>query len=419
MATAGCNLITANIPARDLQENEHFSANGTSDHRRYHSPPSRLLESASIGFVADVRWWQETYDWVDANLRFLNKTEAIPGYGSPSIAALDGTTAMDQDEGYLFLFNAGPLPRTAILHVDEMIGLSNASKGWSWLVRELYPSPTPTPIAVWNHGDTVSLTVGGTQVLVLEVKRLQTSTLTNGVLAMNLSHTGASVSGGVLRLANVTSLAGTEVQTLFAARVKPSSVEIDGTKIPVSAPFAACKDTGLEDWFCASTQLRFEGTAITWMQQATDTLPPPDFAGGWFNSTFTISSAILAQLERSQAEYPINWEESDMDATWLAPNRLLLYPYIVHPLAGMKPIEAWVDGKPLPMLPAYNSRGNHESKGCFLGFYANLTGAGIAVDTPHSLALHVDLSALPKPAGSFLGVFFQNTVNEYSSLLAL
>ena len=41
------------------------------------------------------------------------------------------------------------------------------------------------------------------------------------------------------------------------------------------------------------------------------------------------------------------------------------------------------------------------------------------MDTPHSLALHVDLSALPKPAERFLGVFFQNTVNEYSSLLAL
>jgi len=53
------------------------------------------------------------------------------------------------------------------------------------------------------------------------------------------------------------------------------------------------------------------------------------------------------------------------------------------------------------------------------GWLLTAAGARIPVDTPHSLALHVDLSALPKPAERFLGVFFQNTVNEYSSLLAL
>lgn len=404
VGTAACNLITANIPARDLEEHEKFNA-------------------------ADVRWWQQTYDWVDSNLRYLKKTQAIPGYGSPSVMEVDGTAAMDGDEGFLFLFSSGPLQRTATLHVDEMIGLSNASASWSWLVTELYPGQGEhSPVAIWEHGQTVKVEVGGTQVRVLQLRRLQAGRLqtkvpaladvAEDVWAFNLSYSRAAIVSGVMRVESATALAGTEVRAMVAARVKTSSVMINGQPVPLTIPFAPCTDVGLKGWSCATVALKAQGTAIAWSQPATDTSPSPDFAGGWFNSTFTISSEILAQLLRSQAEYPIDWTHEDMDATWLATNRLLMYPYIVHPLASMKPMEAWVDGKPLAMLPAYNSRGNNDSKGCFLGFYANMTGVDIAADVQHTLALLMDLSALPKPVGSFLGVFWQNTVNEYTAEFA-
>ena len=70
------------------------------------------------------------------------------------------------------MFNPGPLPLNISLSVDEMLGLSNASRSWSWLVTELYPlAPASVhggggfhPIALWSHGQRMSLAVGGTQV---------------------------------------------------------------------------------------------------------------------------------------------------------------------------------------------------------------------------------------------------------------
>lgn len=403
VGTAPLNLITANIPARDPEEHAKFSAK-------------------------DVAWWQSTYTWVDTNLRFLNQTQALPGYGSPSVTALDGTSAMAGDEGFLFLFNSGPLTRSALLCVDEMIGLTNVSVGASWMVTELYPLEPPeggrSPVALWEHGERVEIPVGGTQVRVLQLTKMQAGRLRTKVPALagardeayafNISYSRAVLGAGVLSVFNATALAGTVVQVLLTARTKPSSVEINGKPVAVEGPWEACAAPALQGWFCAKATLRFHGTSLAFSQKATDTAPPPDLVKGWFNSTFTISSSMLAQLERSQAAYPINWTDADMDATWLAPNRLLLYPFIVSPVADMEPIRAWVDGKPLAMLPAYNSRGNHKSKGCFLGWYANMTGVGIAPDVSHSLDLHVDLSALAKPAGSLLGVFWQNLANEYA-----
>jgi hyaluronoglucosaminidase len=404
VATAPCNLISANIPARDQEENDAFSS-------------------------ADVDWWKGRYDWVDRHLRWLNKTMAIPGFCAPSIEALDGTAAMDGDEGFIFLFNSGPRPLSAALHVDEMLGLSNRSEGWSWLVEELYPNEPGHggrgPIGVWEHGTSVEVEVGGTQARVLQLSRLHngavvtslpdsaSSTTSDQAFIFNMSYSQAIVVAGVFIVTNASALAGSDVMTLLAAHEKPTSVQINGIAVQVGL-FDSCITAGLSGMYCALGSIHFDGEAITWSQQATDTVPPNDFAGGWFNTTFSISEALLAQLQRSQAEYPVNWTSVDMDATWLAPNRLLLYPYLVHPVASMAPVKAWVDDKPLKMLPAYNSRGNHDSKGCFLGFYANMTGAGITTGVKHTLALHMNLSALSKKQGAFLGVFWQNTRNEYT-----
>ena len=95
------------------------------------------------------------FEWVDSNLRYLNRTQPIPGYGAPSVTAVDGTFAMDNDEGFIFLFNAGPLARNATLTVDEMIGLTNQSVAATWLVNELYPLEHNdggwSPVATWHH----------------------------------------------------------------------------------------------------------------------------------------------------------------------------------------------------------------------------------------------------------------------------
>jgi len=422
VGTAGCNLITANIPARDLEEHERFSA-------------------------ADVQWWRGVYAWADLNQRYLNKTAPIPGHGSPKVDAIDGTSAMFGDEGFLFLYNSGPLPRNISLSVDELIGLSNASSSWSWLLTELYPlDAAHHPAAIWSHGEKRALTLGGAQVRVLQLTRLhngQTSgisrlpppTASSGAASPEeepsawmispIAYSRAAVAGGRLTVENASALAGATVSPLLAGRTKPTSVSINGVEVGLAAPgFAPCLHKELRGWFCATASpVTFDGTAISWSQQATDTAPPATLSEifNW-SSTFTIRSALVRQLNRSQSEYPIAWTRDDMDATWLAPNRLLMYVYVIHPLADMAPILASVDGNFLPMLPAYNSRGNRNSKGCFLGFYANMTGCGLqcAPDVKHTLTLQVDLRALPNQGkGTFLGVFWQNLVDEYSTKLKI
>ena len=54
IATAGCNLLTANIPARDAEEFAKFPE-------------------------IDLEWWRRWYDWVDAHIGFINNTAPIPG----------------------------------------------------------------------------------------------------------------------------------------------------------------------------------------------------------------------------------------------------------------------------------------------------------------------------------------------------
>eukprot|EP01047_Picozoa_sp_COSAG01_P033518 COSAG01_NODE_2471_length_7630_cov_3.056566_6_plen_67_part_00 len=47
--------------------------------------------------------------------------------------------------------------------------------------------------------------------------------------------------------------------------------------------------------------LRFGGSAmLRHTAEATETSPPPDYAGGWWNTTVRTDAAMLAQLQRTQ-----------------------------------------------------------------------------------------------------------------------
>jgi hypothetical protein len=47
------------------------------------------------------------------------------------------------------------------------------------------------------------------------------------------------------------------------------------------------------------------------------------------------------RARRVNSEYPIPWEDKDMDASWLG-NRLLLFPYVLEPqVNGTKPRLFW------------------------------------------------------------------------------
>ena len=49
---------------------------------------------------------------------------------------------------------------------------------------------------------------------------------------------------------------------------------------------------------------------------------------------------MLAQLRALQQEYPVAWEQRDMDAVWLG-NRLMLFPYILEPQINVTTPRLW------------------------------------------------------------------------------
>ena len=91
------------IPARDPAEFKLFPA-----------PAARFI----------TEWLQ----WTDDNLRYLVNTFPISTLPAPGYRAVDGTCAMLDDEGYVFLFNPNMPAYTVNLTVDESMDISNASR---------------------------------------------------------------------------------------------------------------------------------------------------------------------------------------------------------------------------------------------------------------------------------------------------
>lgn len=79
----------------------------------------------------------------------------------------------------------------------------------------------------------------------------------------------------------------------------------------------------------------------------------------------------------------------------------------------------WIDGKEVPVVPAYNSRGHIYPK-CFMGFYWNATEfveANAAAGGEHTLQLK--LPALNVTGGqSFVNVYWHGTEDQYTTAIA-
>lgn len=281
VGTAGQNLVLTMIPARDLDE--------------FH-----MLPQSDRDFITD---WIK---WTDTNLDFLRNTIPIATLLGPGLGRVDGTAAMNQEEGFIFLFNPSPRIHNASLVIDESLGLTNASKGFSYSVTELFPNPKAT-LGTVSQGHPVKVAVGGSNARVLQL------TKTKKTEAQYVDR-GA--------------------QTAFLP------LRIDGSpaiyqQMPISPDFN----------------------------------PSPNNVGGQFTALFTIPAAIKAQLAARARAYPIPWTARDKIATWLDPNRLLGSIFIENPQDNMlDQISLTVDGEPLQVKRSYNSRGLNHSR-TFLGYY--------------------------------------------------
>ena len=144
IGTAGLNNVVTMIPARDEEEFALFPGDD----------------------IAFIRKW---LTWTDVHMDALQNTMPISSLPPPRLGSVDGTASWsDRGQGFLFLYNPNPLPMRITLTADETIGVANESSHSAWQVAQLYPWEA-APFFTWEHGESCELSVGGSDVLVLQL----------------------------------------------------------------------------------------------------------------------------------------------------------------------------------------------------------------------------------------------------------
>jgi hypothetical protein len=373
IGTAGWNNVVDMIPARDSEEFKHFSD-------------------------ADKNWIRTWLQWTETHKELLRHTQTI--LHQPQIGKLDGTSAIQGNRGFLFLYN----PNYKSLHdeivLNKSIGLDGGS---SFILREVYPRNGyvwgKTNAGFWAYGDRVPLHLDGTSATVLEIMpatEISAGTVFNAD-ALPGKQPAYTVAGEALEMTGAAGEPGTEsVLGLMLPHGKTlRSVKVNGQAIPFD-----------QHGKYLSTTVRFAGTRFAQAQQV-DLQPVQD---GSMTGTFTVPGRVFEQLKARAKAWPIPWTDEDYKTTWLAPERLLLFIQAAEAQDTMS-VDAMLDGQPLIFKRAYTSTRVHP--GAFVGLYADLSM--IAPDKPHKLRLK--LSGID--AKKFQGVFFDNVVPELTTQLSV
>src|SRR5207247_8896941 len=123
------------------------------------------------------------------------------------------------------------------------------------------------------------------------------------------------------------------------------------------------------------------------------------FTGGTLTATFTVPRWVFDQLAARRRAWPIPWTAADSLATWLVPERLLLFVQIAEPDEGWA-VSVKIDGRPGEWRKAYSSirRGPRD----FVGFWTDISA--LSPDQSHVLELQVPTLK----RGQLQGVFLEN-----------
>jgi hypothetical protein len=374
IATGSWNNVVNMIPARDLAEFEDFSA-------------------------ADKSWIRNWIRWTSDHKDVLLHTKTI--LGQPLIGHIDGTAAILQDRGYVFLFNPNYKTLPAEFRWDASLGLT---QGAEFVLRELYPNEgrhiAKPNAGVWHYGDELSLSIEGTSARVLELvpaSQLDKTNLVFGVSSIDsLEPFRATLENDVLRIDHAAGQKGADCEV--SIRLKNGEllkeVQINGKSLPF-----------FQRGRYISVPIKFAGTPFSHSQQVFLSAE----ADGSLSGTFTVPSRIRAQLAKRRELWPIPWTKEDYDTTWLVPERLLLFVQMAEPSDTMA-VKAEMDGSPLALTGAYSSVRKHSAS--FVGWYADLS----AVENDKAHSIRLTLPALER--SRFQGLFFDNLENEYTEQLA-
>ena len=374
IATGGWNNVVDMIPARDEEEWKNFSE-------------------------TDKRWIREWLEWTIAHKEYLRNTRTI--LDQPGLGNVDGTSAIVGDHGYLFIFNPNYRKMTVELKLDETIGLT---QGDTFVLREVYPQAGrlvgKDEAGIWNKGDSLHLSLDGTSATVLEIvpaAEVAAPAVFNAAIA------------GEGRRAPQAKLNGDRLEVTGAAGEPGDSTEI-GVLVPQGKRVASMMVNGSSLQFTqtgpyVSAHVRYSGESFHRAQQVRLNAEQD----GRLDGEFTVPGRILDQLAARKKAWPIPWTQDDYETTWLAPERLLLFVQFAEGTDTMQP-EAWMDGQPLTLKPAYSSTRVHSAS--FVGFYADVSS--VSPDRRHTFRLK-----LPEAAKTKLqGVFFDNIEPQLTEQIA-
>ena len=369
IATAPINHVVNYLPARDETEYKCF-------------PES------------DRKWLRDWLDWTDKNMPILRKLRPI--IGQPMVGRCDGTAAIEDGRGFVFLFNPNYRQLDAEFTLDESIGLTGAA-GKRFILRQLYPDLGKGRIVGnWRSGQKVKLAMTGASAIVLAVEPLGEK-IDKPLLAGCPGE--ASLEGGKLKLTKVAGQPGTksDISVILPGKTRIASLTVNGQ----SVAFAQSGNA-------VTASVAFAGKKFAKCQQigAYDA----NFKARTFTGSFSIPKRIFAQLEARGKAWPIPYNQAELDATWTAPHRLLMFVNIADPKDAME-ASMKIDGKPVVLKKAYSSVYRSNPKNTFLGFYADLSS--LKPEAKHTVT--VELPELQP--GQFQGLFFDNIEPEHTTTL--
>lgn len=367
IATAPFNHVVNLLPARDTEEFAAFSP-------------------------AEQAWMRGWFDWTDGNIETLRNVRPI--LNQPQSGRVDGTAAFKDGKGFVFLFNPNYRAMRAGFRLDASICLES---GGPFVLRQLYPDAekgklfAPPGGTTWRMGDEVSLSLPGTDALVLEVAPVPA-----GRPLLFQSKGDVTLNEGRLQITGAAGEPGTDSDlTVLLADDRPiNTVAVNGTPcrfrqngntvtVPVShvgVRFAPRQQIGVYD---------------------------PNFTGGTFSATVSIPQRVFQQLSARAAAWPVGYTSQDLQATWLGSSRLMLFVNISDPAPSMN-VSLMIDGQPKTLTPAYSTITGQSPGLSFTGWYADVSS--LQPDVPHVFSLTVPSLS----AGRFQGMFFDTVEAEFT-----
>lgn len=351
--------------------------------------PARDPEEFAALSEEDKAWFRRWLDWADENARFLHALRPI--LGPPMAGRIDGTAAVVEDRGIVFLFNPNPGRREARLKLDATIGLT---KGERLMIKELYPEDgrlIGSEKGLWDRGAEVRIPLAGREACVLEVfpapEAIDAPVLFNArgsveLVGTTLSLTGVEGEPGTAR----------DLLVLLPPKARVRALSVNG----VAHPFKTGDGS-------VSVRVRFAGRAFSKSQRVGEV--PEGFRGGTIKAKVAVPARIFEQLAARKAAWPVTYSDDDLLAPWLGPWRLLLHIPIFEGTDAME-VSLKVNGRPVEVRKAYNSVYGHAPERTFLGHYADLSWL------KPDVAYEIEIGVPAVEPGRFEGAFFENVETE-------